>query len=145
MGVLRDIWANYRDESFVGQFLSPHMIRQWRLFQILDHEAEPELRVDAIHDERGYRRIRRALAREYDIGRQEPDIQIVDVDFAGDRVLMLEHRVADGVLLDEGDLAMVLQNLANLWGYEVCLTEIEAENRKQRKQHRVSPQAGGWA
>ncbi len=145
MSVLKDIWANYRDESFVGQFLSPHLIRKWRLFQILDHEAESELRVDAIHNERGYRRIRRALAREYDIGRQEPDIQIVDVDFAGDRVLMLEHQVADGMLLEEGDLAMVLQNLANLWGYGVCLNEVDGESRKQRKQHRVSPQAGGWA
>ena len=28
MGVLRDIWANYRDESFISQFLSPRLMRQ---------------------------------------------------------------------------------------------------------------------
>lgn len=143
MGVLKDIWANYRDESFVSQFLSPHMIRQWRLFQIEDREGESEVRVDAIHNERGYRRIRRALARQYDIGRQEPDIQIIDVDLAGDRLLILEHAIGDGVQLEPGDAAMVLQNLANLWGYEVVLNEVEAETRKQLKSYRCQPR-GSW-
>lgn len=139
--VLKDIWANYRDESFVSQFLSPHLIRQWRLFKLLDRETDSDMRVDAIHDERGYRRIRRALAREYDIARQEPDIQVADVDLAGDRTLMLEHSVTDGVLLDASDAVMVLQNLANLWGYEVVLSEVDAESRREMKAHRCQPQA----
>jgi len=141
--VLKDIWANYRDESFISQFLSPRLIRQWRLFKILDRESDSEVRVDAIHDERGYRRIRRALAREYDIGQQEPDIQVVDVDLAGDRTLMLEHVVVNGVLLDAGDTAKVLQNLANLWGYEVALSEVDAGSRKELKSHRSQP-LSGW-
>ena len=81
--MLRDIWANYRDESFVVQFLSPRVIRDWRLFHLVDDNEEPELRVDAIHDERGYRRIRRAFARQYDVAWLDPDIQVVDVDLAG--------------------------------------------------------------
>ena len=32
--VLRDIWANYRDESFISQFLSPRLIRQLRMFHL---------------------------------------------------------------------------------------------------------------
>src|SRR5438045_5674139 len=32
MAVLRDVWANYRDESFIAQFLSPKLIRQFRVF-----------------------------------------------------------------------------------------------------------------
>ena len=138
--VLKDIWANYRDESFISQFLSPRLIRQWRLFKILDQENDSEIRVDAIHDERGYRRIRRTLAHEYDIGQQEPDIQVVDVDLAGDRLLMLEHVVLNGVLLNEGDTTMVLQNLANLWGYEVALSEVDAENRNELRSHQAQPQ-----
>ena len=141
VGVLKDVWANYRDESFISQFLSPHMIRHWRLFQVMDKQSETELGVAAIHDERGYRRIRRALAREFDIGRQEPDIQIVDVDLAGDRALVLEHLVADGRLLDERDATMVLQSLADLWGYEVRLKELDAVDRRELKAHVLSPQA----
>lgn len=139
IGVLKDAWANYRDESFITQFLSPHMIRHWRLFQITDKQSESELGVAAIHDERGYRRVRRALAREFDIGRQEPDIQIVDVDLAGNRTLVLEHLVTDGILLDQGDAKMVLQHLADLWGYEVRLGELNGVDRKELKTHVLQP------
>jgi spore cortex formation protein SpoVR/YcgB (stage V sporulation) len=142
MGVLKDIWANYRDESFVAQFLSPHLIRRWRLFKIVDRESESELKVDAIHNERGHRRIRRALAREYDIGQQEPDIQVVDVDLAGDRTLIVEHAVSNGLRLDPSDAAMVLQSLANLWGYEVVLNEVDAETRKELNSQRIQPRPG---
>jgi stage V sporulation protein R len=41
------------------------MRRKWRLFQLYDDPAETAglILVEAIHDERGYRRIRRELAR----------------------------------------------------------------------------------
>mgnify|MGYP003349414831 CR=1 FL=1 len=61
MGALRHIWANYRDESFILQYLSPHMIRDFGLFRVHDDSDKPHLSVEAIHDERGYRDIRRAL------------------------------------------------------------------------------------
>ena len=49
--VLREAWANYRDESFVLQYLSPAVIRKFRLFQIGDDSSKPSLRVDAIHED----------------------------------------------------------------------------------------------
>src|SRR5579863_8553220 len=76
-GTLRDAWANYRDESFVLQYLSPRLMRHFRLFKVMDEASQDALVVDAIHDERGYRDLRSALSRHYDISRQEPDIQIV--------------------------------------------------------------------
>ena len=79
---------NYRDESFILQFLSPRLMRKLRLFHLDDDAEQPELRVDAIHDERGYRRLRRAFARQYDPAWTDPDIQVVDVDLAGDRRLI---------------------------------------------------------
>ena len=39
MGVLRDVWANYRDESFIAQFLSPTLMRQMRMFHLHDDPA----------------------------------------------------------------------------------------------------------
>jgi stage V sporulation protein R len=126
--VLRDVWANYRDESFISQYLSPAVMRRFGLFHIKDDEDEAELNVEAIHDERGYRKLRRALSEQYDVARREPDIQIVDVDLAGDRRLLLHHRVLDGVVLAPEDAKSVLQHLANLWGYPVRLTEIDPED-----------------
>jgi spore cortex formation protein SpoVR/YcgB (stage V sporulation) len=135
MAVLRDAWANYRDESFVAQFLSPHLMRQWRMFHLVDDPEDPELRVDAIHDERGFARMRRRLARQYDVAWTEPDIQVVDVDLEGDRRLILHHQAANDLLLDETETGQVLQHLADLWGYDVVLKEISPTGGTVLKEH----------
>jgi stage V sporulation protein R len=142
MAVLRDCWANYRDESFILQFLSPRLIRQFGLFHVLDDANEPHLRVEAIHDERGYRRIQRALARQYDIAWALPDIQVIDVDLEGDRRLILHHRALNRVLLEERDARLVLQHLADLWGYDVLLKEVDPANDAVLKEHAASPRPG---
>lgn len=128
MAVLRDVWANYRDESFISQFLSPKMMRKFRLFQITDEPEEPDILVDAIHNERGYRKIRRTLARQYDVGWQDPDIRVVDVDLTGDRKLVLEYQTLQGAHLDNDSTRAVLQHLADLWGYDVMLREVSSNS-----------------
>lgn len=141
-GTLRDAWANYRDESFVLQFLSPKVIRDFKFFSIDDTATKTHMRVDAIHDDEGYRKIRAALARTYDLSRREPDIQVIDVDMAGDRVLVLRHAVHEGILLDEKTTQSVLKHLAELWTYGVRLIEIDASSDAVLKTHEVpSPRA----
>ncbi len=135
--VLRDAWANYRDESFILQYMSPEIIRKFRLFQIARRQQQAGARVEAIHDEVGYRKIRSALSRQYDLSRREPDVQVVDVDLTGDRTLVLAHYVHDGVLLDEKTCRSVLRYTAHLWGYSVKLLEIEAATDKMLKTFEV--------
>ena len=134
--------GNYRDESFIGQFLSPRLMRQLRLFHLHDDPAETEIRVDGIHDERGYRSIRRALARQHDIGWVDTNIEVVDADLAGDRRLVLHHTVVNRHLLEETDTRRILQHLADLWGYDVVLKEVCSAI--VLKEHVVSPRAGGF-
>jgi spore cortex formation protein SpoVR/YcgB (stage V sporulation) len=138
-GTLREAWANYRDESFVLQFLSPTIMRKFRLFQITDDNAEPVMSVDAIHDDLGYRRVRSALSRQYDLSRREPDIQVTDVDLSGDRCLVLSHAVNDGVLLEDKTSVSVLRYVSSLWGYSVKLLEIDAVTDQVLKTHEVEP------
>jgi stage V sporulation protein R len=141
MEVLRDVWANYRDESFISQFLSPRLMRRLRLFHLHDDPAETAgIRVDAIHDERGYRRVRRELARQYDVGFIDANIEVVDVDLAGDRRLMLRHTTVKGAQLNEVDTRRVLQHLADLWSYDVSLVEVDT-SEKVLKEYVVSPRA----
>jgi stage V sporulation protein R len=142
MVVLREVWANYRDESFILQYLSPRLIRQFGLFHVLDDASEPNLRVQSIHDERGYRKIQRALARQYDVAWNTPDIQVMDVNLAGDRRLIVHHRALNRVLLEERDARMVLQHLADLWGYDVLLKEIDPNTDAVLKEHAATPRAG---
>jgi stage V sporulation protein R len=142
MAVLRDVWANYRDESFILQYLSPRLIRDFGLFHVLDDANEPNLSVEAIHDERGYRKIQRALAKQYDIAWTLPDIQVVDVNLAGDRRLILHHRALNRVLLEERDARFVLQHLADLWGYDVLLKEVDPATDSVLKEHAATPRSG---
>ncbi len=124
--VLADAWANYRDESFIQQFLSPTVIRRFRLFALSDKSEDPYYLVSGIHDERGFRHIREVLAQNYDVAAQEPHVQVVDVDLLGDRKLMLQHVKRDGVPLDAEQRDSTLDYLEQLWGYEVVLDEVAA-------------------
>ena len=138
MGVLRDVWANYRDESFIAQFLSPHLMRQMRLFHLVDDPDNPEIHVEAIHDERGYRRMRRSFARQYDVAWLDPDIEVADVDLEGDRRLIVHHKVLDRVLLAREDAQRVLQHMADLWGYDVVLKEVDPATDTVLAEHHAS-------
>jgi spore cortex formation protein SpoVR/YcgB (stage V sporulation) len=84
--------------------------------------------------------VRRELARQYDVGYIDPNIEVVDVDLAGDRRLMLRHAVVKGAQLNEADARRVLQHLANLWSYDVSLVEVDAADKVLRE-HVVSPRA----
>ncbi|KSV80601.1 SpoVR family protein [Sinorhizobium fredii USDA 205] len=124
---LLDAWANHRDESFILQYLSPSLIRKFRLFLLSDEADEKYCEVASIHNERGYEAIRAALARSYDIGANQPDIQVMDVDLLGDRHLRLQHNIKNGVLLEETSRDATLRHVRHLWGYEVSLAGVEAE------------------
>ncbi|HTQ70961.1 MAG TPA: SpoVR family protein [Acidocella sp.] len=138
VGVLKDGWANHRDESFVRQFLSPALMRKMKFFDLHD-DGKSDLTVKAIHNERGYRTVRTNLANHFDVVQNEPEIEIVDVDLDGDRRLMLQHRVYSGIVVQEKDTAQVLQHLANLWGYEVTMAEVSAHSDAILKQHNAVP------
>ena len=145
MGVLRDTWSNYRDESFIGQFLSPRVMRHLRMFHLHDDPAERAgIRVDAIHDERGYRRVRRELSKQHDVGFIDANIEVVDVDLAGDRRLVVHHTVVNGRVLAETDAKRVLQHLADLWSYDVVLREVD-KDESVVKEYAASPRAGALA
>jgi spore cortex formation protein SpoVR/YcgB (stage V sporulation) len=127
MAVLKDAWANYRDESFIEQFLSPKLMRDFRMFALHDNAEEPAYDVAAIHNESGYRAVRSRLARQYDIGSAEANIQVAAADLKGDRTLFLQHRMHRGVPLHEPTKNLVLAHVERLWGHEVDLAEIDEE------------------
>ena len=80
-----------------------------------------------------------ALAKQYNIAWTLPDIQVVDVNLAGDRRLILHHRALNRVLLEERDARFVLQHLADLWGYDVLLKEVDPATNSVLKEHAATP------
>ncbi len=128
---LKEAWANYRDESFIQQYLSPNLMRKFRLFVLTDDSTDTHFAVDSIHDEQGFKSVRRALARSYDIGVIDPDIQVVDVDLKGDRRLHLQHSMRDGIPLEQRQRDEVLLHVRRLWGYDVVLSGIDRESGRK--------------
>jgi stage V sporulation protein R len=111
---------NFKDESFIGQYLSPRLIREFHLFAIADHADEDDLVIDSIHDERGYKRVRKLLAQQHAQEMRVPDIQVVRFDRDGDRSLTLRHQRRRGRPLTEAT-AEVLSHVRRLWGFPVRL------------------------
>jgi spore cortex formation protein SpoVR/YcgB (stage V sporulation) len=119
---------NFKDESFIAQYLSPRLIREFKLFSVLDDDRRDKLEISAIHDEKGYRYIRQSLADQYNLGSREPDIQIYNVNRRGDRSLTLRHNQYNRRPLGESAEEMV-KHIARLWGFTVRL-ESTLENDK---------------
>jgi stage V sporulation protein R len=117
---------NFKDESFISQYLSPKVIRDLKLFSILDDYREREIAVTSIHDEQGYQYIRQALSEQYNLGSNEPNIQVYHVDRKGDRSLTLRHtqyhRLPLAKSADE-----VLKHVARLWGFDVRLETLSED------------------
>lgn len=119
---------NYRDESFIEQYLSPTVIRNFRFFALEDNEYKSTIDVTAIHDDEGYRRVREVLSQQYNLSSNEPDIQVYNVNVRGDRSLTLRHYQHNGRPLD-GQTSEVLKHLRRLWGYDVRLESFGDNQR----------------
>jgi stage V sporulation protein R len=121
---LHEAMRNFKDESFIGQYLSPKLIRDFRLFSILDDESDEHLLVSSIHDTSGYRHVREALSRQYDLSTREPDIQVWNVNLRGDRSLTLRHTQHRNRPLNDA-AEEVLKHVARLWGFGVNLESVD--------------------
>lgn len=135
---------HFKDESFIGQYLSPHLMRELRLFAIVDDASCSELEVSAIHDPSGYRRVREALARQYDLNFREPSIQVWNVNLRGDRSLTLRHQRQGDRPLD-ASAEEVLKQVARLWGFQVRLESVDAHARVVHRWEITPPASSGLA
>lgn len=123
---------NYKDESFIAQYLSPKLIREFHIFAISDQEEKEYLEIDSIHNEEGYRRVRRLLSEQYNRDGQYPDLQITGFDLNGDRSLTVQHRLhRNRPLSKESDI--VLRHLQKLWGFDMHLETVKEDGKRADK------------
>ncbi|MBI2234804.1 MAG: SpoVR family protein [Micavibrio aeruginosavorus] len=136
VSVLMDAMKNYKDESFVQQFLSPKVMRDFRMFVIKDDDKEDTIEVSAIHNEDGFRQLRRDLAAQYNLGNREPRIEVGHYNARSDRSVILYHTMHNRRPLEERNMQEVLKHFYQLWsgggdktgGHRVILHSID-ENR----------------
>lgn len=125
---IHDAMAGFKDESFVSQYLSPKVIRDLKLFSILDDDKNDFLKVSAIHDEPGYQHIRDVLSSQYNVGDNEPNIQIYNVDVRSSRALTLRHYQHEGKPLAD-TVEAVLEYVHYLWGFPTVLEVVDESGK----------------
>ncbi len=120
---------NFKDESFISQYLSPKLIRDFKLFHLQDDSSKAYIDVVAIHNETGYKTIRSALARQYDLSLLEANIQITKADINNDRSLTLQYISQNKIpLTDAKD--EVMKHLYYLWQFPVNLIEAADDGQQ---------------
>jgi len=117
---------NFKDESFIAQFLSPKLMREFKFFAVVDDDEREKLAVSAIHEERGFRTLRERLSNQYNLGCREPNIQVWNVDFRGDRSLTLRYQPYNRRPLADNS-EQVMKHLARLWGFTVRLETVQPD------------------
>lgn len=115
---------NFKDESFISQYLSPKVIRDFRLFSVLDDDKNNYLEINAIHNDEGYMAIREALSSQYNLSHHEPNVQIWNVALRGDRSLTLRYVPHNNIPLAQHNRREVLKHLHRLWGFDVYLEQV---------------------
>jgi len=115
-----DAVANYRDESFIRQFLGPKVVRRMRLFRLVDDKREENYLISAIQDREGFREIRSSLAKSYELDDWFPKVEVTDADVKGDRTLTLTYHRERGRAISDSWRFMI-RHVNNLWGHRVKL------------------------
>lgn len=116
---------NFKDESFVAQFLSPKVIRDLKLFSIDDDDRRDEMEVAFIHNDEGYQKIRELLSEHYNLSFIDPNIQVYSVDTKGDRSLTLRYTQSKRKPLNTQDTEEVLKHIYSLWGFPIHLETVD--------------------
>ena len=125
LATLKFAMESFKDESFIQQFLSPRLIREFKLFSLMDDSERDYIEINAIHNESGYQAIRNRLSEQYNLSIQEPNIQVYSADVRGDRSLTLQHLRQHHRPLDADTAQEVLRHLHRLWGFDVHLESVD--------------------
>jgi stage V sporulation protein R len=114
---------NFKDESFILQYLSPTLIRKMKLYVGEDNSSDPHFVIQNISNNKGYKDIRRKLSHQYNRAYRVPDIQISEADLKGDRNLKLIYNPINDIPLENHDLEAVEKHLDYLWGFDCRIYE----------------------
>ena len=127
MGVCSEAMTLYRDESFVAKYLSPKVVRDFKMFSVYDNADDPFYEIDEVHDDEDFQDIRDSLSAQYDLSNMLPRIEITGVDWDDTRALEVKQYVRNGRLLQHHDASKTTDYLERLWGYDIDW-EVEEED-----------------
>lgn len=131
---LKYVMENYRDESFILQYLSPTVIRKFKFFAIQnDANNEAYITVTHVSRDEDVLNIRKILAQQYSRSYRVPQIEIVNVNWTKDRNMTLYYYPINGKLLDIVTTKETLDYIRHLWGFSVSVEYLDRVNSTAHK------------
>lgn len=116
----RHAFKNFKDTSLIQQYVSPKLIRDFKLMALHDGGDQVDhYDVTEVSDEVGYGKIRKMMADSKDINLRLPRIEVADVLSKGDRRLILKHHMNGNIELDREEAAKTLKLVYRLWQFPV--------------------------
>ena len=129
LDTFHDIMQNYRDESFLLQFLTPKLVREFRLMDIQTREGLDHWSVDHTAGAEGFKSIRSQLSAAYRLESHMPEISVVRYAHDTDRKLVLHHQSYNGRVLHNHEAEQTMRHLRTLWGFDVQLDSIDQSGK----------------
>ena len=120
---IKNAVANYNDESFILQYLSPTLIRKYKIMTVSTVPNSTFGIVTEIADDVGYRNIRSKLAEKYNLINYIPSIVIKPSDMKHDRSLHLEYSRYNERPLYPKYANTLVHMIKDVWGYDVTVCD----------------------
>jgi stage V sporulation protein R len=124
-----DTMQNYRDESFLLQFLTPKLVRDFRFMNIQSREGLDHWNVVNTAGPEDFKSIRTELSAAYRLETSMPEISVVRYAHDTDRKLVLQHQSYGGKMLLKAQAEQTLKHLRLLWGFDVSLETVDQSGR----------------
>ena len=130
LSVLKSAMEDFKDESFIEQYLSPKVIRDFDMFSVRDDSTQEYQEITAIHETNGYDHVRVALAAEYRTENMQPVLEVCKYNQSTNRALTIEHRMFNGRPLHDDEMEQIMKHLHVLWGHPVIIESINMTDGK---------------
>lgn len=128
LSTFKDAMENFKDESFIEQYLSPAVMREFNLFAYKDDADDYELEITGIHEPKGFQKVREVLASNYRLADNQPVLEVTEYHHKTDRRLVLTHTSYNDKPLDEKNFNEVLKHMYQLWEHPIVVESVDLED-----------------
>lgn len=127
---VNDVVRNYKDETFIRQFLTPSLMTRMKLMRIETDESKDSYVITGTHHKEDYEAVKNSLAESMTWHAHFPDIKISSKDDGSKHgvlcITLIGHR---GANIDIDQLEVCVSQMRLLWGGHVEVNqEVKGEN-----------------
>lgn len=127
LNTLKHAMRHFDNESFILQYLSPKVMRDFTLFSTEDNADNDYVEIRGIHDSQGYERVRKDLSMQYNLDLMLPRIEVAEYHARTDRHIVLQHTIRNNKPLYEKDTLEVMKHIYQMWGHPVVLRSVDED------------------